>query len=74
MAARPDSVLAPTYRAAIDPNLDYLIAQQQPDGTWGPNWSWGGLYPAAWAQAARAWTGFLTLENLRTLRAWGRIE
>lgn len=73
-APRPDSLLAPDYRAALDQNLDYLIAQQQPDGSWVPNWSWGDSYPDAWDAARRAWIGYLILENLRTLRAYGRIE
>jgi hypothetical protein len=38
-----------------------------------PNWSWGGLWPDAWEQAKRDWTGVMTLDNLLKLRAFGRI-
>ena len=58
----------------LDANLDYLIEAQAPDGTWAPNWSWDFVDAAAWAAAEREWRGVLTLRNLETLRAFGRIE
>lgn len=70
----PQSELAPAIDgAALDANLDYLIDTQDADGTWAPNWSWDFVDAAAWAAAEREWRGVLTLRNLETLRAFGRI-
>jgi hypothetical protein len=70
----PQSPLAEGLAEDVDRCLDFLIARQQPDGSWVPTWSWGEAYPAAWEQARRAWQGILTLATLRTLRAFGRLE
>lgn len=58
----------------IGANLDYEIDQQDPDGSWAPNWSWDFIDADAWATAEREWRGILTLRKLKTLRAYGRIE
>ena len=60
------------FAAALQANLDFLIAQQGADGAWSPAWSWG-EDTGAWAQARRAWQGILTLAALRSLAAWGRL-
>jgi hypothetical protein len=70
----PDSPFASSFTDLLPHNLDFVIDQQGPDGTWSPSWTWGGLWPEAWDEAAQDWTGVLTLENLRTLRAFDRIE
>jgi len=71
----PQSELAAAVEpAALDANLDYLIDTLGPDGTWRPNWSWEFIDADAWAAAEREWRGVLTLRNLATLRAFGRIE
>jgi hypothetical protein len=69
----PDSPFAPLFASEIPQNLDFMMEQQGADGTWGPNWSWGGLWPETWGQAERDWRGFITLDNLRTLKAFGRL-
>ena len=52
--------------AVIEANLDHLAGAQRADGGWTFNWP-------AWSPAAEAdWRGFLTVENLRILRANGR--
>lgn len=70
----PDSAFAPLFRRELEANLDYLIDQCVEAGYWNPNWSWGGMWPDAWAQAEREWRGVLTLKNLCILRAFGRLE
>ena len=71
----PASPLVPAIDpAAMDANFDYLRRQQGEDGAWRPNWSWDFVDAAAWADAEREWKGVLTLRNLMTLRAFGRIE
>jgi hypothetical protein len=53
--------------ATIDANLDHLAGAQQDDGGWMFNWP-------AWSPAAEAeWRGFVTVEALRALRAYGRL-
>lgn len=70
----PDSPLAGVIDPAlIAANLDFLIERQNPDGSWPPNWSWDFIDPVAWAEAEREWRGVLTLRQLTTLRAYGRI-
>ncbi len=70
----PESPFADSFADAIQQNLDFLIESQDEAGAWGPNWSWGDQWPDAWEQARRDWTGQITLDNLRKLRAFGRIE
>ena len=69
----PSALGADLIEAALDANLDYVIDQQGPDGSWAPSWSWGGAYPEAWAIAEVEWRGIVTLENLTALKAFGRI-
>jgi hypothetical protein len=71
--ASPDSPFAPGFRAELEANLDFLIGQQGEEGTWSPNWSWGDLWPDAWAHAKRGWQSVLTLNALTTLRAFNRL-
>jgi hypothetical protein len=72
----PASPFAARFADVIPANTERLIAAQTADGSWGPAWSWGdgdGETGAAWEDARRAWCGVLTLDNLRTLRAFGRL-
>jgi len=68
--ASPESPFAGAFAEAIQHNLDFIIESQGEDGTWTPPWSWDG---EAWEQPRRDWTGVLTLDNLRKLRAFGRV-
>jgi hypothetical protein len=53
--------------AVVDAHLDRLAAQQQDDGGWDVTWE-----PPS--EAARLeWRGILTVKNLRTLKAYGRL-
>jgi hypothetical protein len=72
--ASPESQFAGSFAGEIQQNLDFIIESQSEAGTWGPNWSWGDQWADEWEQAKRDWTGCLTLENLRKLRAFGRIQ
>ena len=68
----PESPFASLFPHSIQENLDYVIAQQAENGSWEPNWSWGGLYPQAWEKARQAWSGVLTIKNLKLLWTYGR--
>lgn len=58
---------------ALEAHLDFLIENQNPDGSWHPHWNWGDAFPAAWPAAKRNWQAVLTLGYLRTLRSYGRL-
>jgi hypothetical protein len=74
IASTPDSPFADRFQDAIEQNLDFIIETQAEHGGWMPTWSWGENWPDAWAQAQREWSGCITLDNLRTLHAYGRID
>ena len=68
-APLPDSLARSLFeKSVIDAHLDHLAGAQRDDGGWTFNW-------LAWSPAAeREWRGFLTVDNLRLLRANGRIS
>ena len=70
----PQSHFADLMPEAIAANLDDVIARQQSDGSWTPPWSWGDAYPDVWEQAKNEWAGVLTLNTLRQLQAFERLE
>lgn len=70
----PQSPFYSEMRVMIDANLDYIISTQKSDGSWDLTWSWEERNPAAWKVAEKEWLGVLTLENLRRLDAFHRIE
>lgn len=70
----PGSPLAGVLdHGVVHANLDHFIDEQQPDGSWAPNWAWDFIDADAWAAAEREWRGIITLRKLRTLRAYDRI-
>ena len=73
LAPSPHSLVADLILEELQSHLDYQIDHQAPQGTWEPTWSWGRLYPEVWEQARLEWRGKLTLDNLATLRAFGRV-
>lgn len=70
----PDSPFAELLSEAMHENLDFTIEHQAETGAWEPEWTWGGLYPEAWQQAKREWSGVLTVRTLRILQVFGRLE
>lgn len=72
LAPTPASLVADALAPLLPLNLDYEIRRQRPDGSWRPTWSWG-RYPDEWALAEVAWSGRITVERLRSLKAYGRI-
>lgn len=59
---------------AIQANLDLLIDSQLPDGSWPLAWSWAQVDAPAWTRAELGWKGYLAVNKLRTLAAYGRLE
>ncbi len=70
----PASPFAGMLAKEVALNLDFEIEHQQPNGAWSPKWTWGDLYPDAWPQAKRDWSGILTLRTLKALRDFERLE
>lgn len=69
----PDSLWMDLLSDSVQRHLDFLIRSQNPDGSWSPFWSWGGVYPEVWQEARREWAGILTYRNLRHLSSFGRF-
>lgn len=75
LAPHPDAALAGPLAGAVQAELDFVIERQADDGAWWPEWSWGdGADAAAWAVARTEWAGMRTLDALRQLRAYGRLD
>lgn len=68
-----DRLASELSKEELNINLDYLIREQQEDGSWAPRWNWG-RYEEEWIKAQREWAGVVTLENLCVLKAFSRIE
>lgn len=67
-APTPDHPLRRFFdQQIIEANLDYLLATQHEDGSWKQTW------PALSSANANAWSSVITLNNLLTLRANGRL-
>lgn len=71
----PTSFLADVVdQTAVGANLDFWISHQLPNGAWPIPWSWSFVDAQAWAQAEQDWQGFLLVNHLRILHAFGRVE
>lgn len=70
----PKSPFAELLADALQLNLDYRIDVQNQDGSWSPFWSWFGSYPADWPLSEQEWKGKLTLDTLKILANFGRLE
>jgi hypothetical protein len=74
LAPRADSLLVPLLGDAVQDNLKFEIDRQGADGSWAPNWNWGGLFGQDWTQAELEWKGILTLQILLALRSYGSLS
>jgi hypothetical protein len=74
VAESPSSPFSPALSDILPANLDWEIEQQQPDGSWLPNWDWGGQFPEDWERARLEWAGWITVEKLLVLARYDRIS
>jgi hypothetical protein len=74
LVTTPSSPLLIILRNEVDMNLDFEIEQQGEDGSWSPNFSWGDLHPEVWEIAKKEWQSKFTIDTLKTLKEFGRIE
>jgi hypothetical protein len=68
----PDSIFYPGNEKAIQVELDYILSKRNGEGIWDITWSWG-AYDAEFAISRNWWKANLIIENLRLLRAFGRL-
>lgn len=68
------SILQDALPNALDSNLEFEIMRLSEQGCWDPNWSWFGNYDETWTQAKQAWQGALTVQTMKWLRSYERIE
>ncbi len=73
VVSSPASLLAADFPESVDLELNSLLETQGEDGAWAPSWSWFGNFDEAWPRAERDWKGWLTLDNLKKLRAFGKL-
>ena len=73
LAPTPSTPSASLFPEDIENNIGYLIDNQTAGGYWEPTWTWGDFYPDAWPLAREEWRGEITLHNLLSLRAYGRL-
>lgn len=68
----PDHPLADDLAGPIEDNLDFLLEQQEVDGSWKPPWSWSDQHPDEWPIAEREIRSRVTTEALSSLIRFGR--
>ena len=74
LVSSPESPLATEFKDEVEMNLDFEIEQQGEAGSWSPNFSWGDQYPETWKKAKKEWQSRFTVDTLKTLKDFGRIE
>ncbi|MNN85709.1 hypothetical protein D3C81_2030290 [compost metagenome] len=57
----------------MEKELDYVLANRNPEGIWSLNWSWAG-YEREFAVSENWWKAEIALEKLLFLRAFGRLD
>ena len=73
VVSSPNSFLYEDFKTIIPANIQHLIANQTEDGSWKPTWAWG-QFEAVWETAKQEWSGVLTLDHLKTLRAFNALS
>ncbi len=66
----PGSIFAEFFADVLHANFQFLIDTQNVDGSWSPNWSWAGEFPATWKVTETEIKAELTLKNLATFQAF----
>ncbi|MCG7343167.1 hypothetical protein MHZ92_03415 [Sporosarcina sp. ACRSL] len=73
VVSSPTSFLYEDFKEIIPANIQHLRSTQSEDGSWKPTWAWG-RFEDVWETAKQEWSGVLTLDNLRVLRAFDAIS
>ncbi len=67
-----DSEFYPEHQAAAEAECDFILQNQQEDGSWPITWAWG-AYPEEWAVSKNWWKSHLIIQNLLYLKGFGRL-
>ena len=73
MISYPDSIYTDFFSDVLEQNFVFRINRQNDDGSWSPNWSWGGEFPAAWKSVETEIKVELTLGFLTQLKQFDRL-
>lgn len=74
LVSKPEDKLVPEIPSTLlEANLDWIIDAQLEDGSWTLGWDWSEIDADLWAQAEKDWKGNHILNNLKTLKSFGRI-
>ena len=65
-----ESIFAEFFADVIPDNFQFLIDTQHSDGSWSPNWSWAGEFPATWKVVETEIKAEITLQNLLKFQAF----
>ncbi len=74
VATHPGSVFAEFFADVLPDNFQFLIDSQESDGSWSPNWSWAGEFPATWKVVKTEIKAEITLKNLLLFQAYQGFE
>lgn len=74
LVGEPAGPFYDTFEKLVDAHLDFEIGRQTDQGAWEPTWSWFGLFPDEWPAAQREWAGELTVNMVRKLQKFTRID
>lgn len=74
VTTHPQSIFAEFFADVIPDNFQFLIDSQSDDGSWSPNWSWAGEFPATWKVTETEIKAELTLKNLQQFQIFGGLE
>lgn len=72
-ATSPSSPWADLFPETLQANLDFIIQEQQDDGSWPTTWSWT-EYLDVWTIAQQEWMGYRTTRMLKLLMDFDRID
>lgn len=73
IVSSPKSFLYEDFKELIPANIHHLLRTQAADGSYKPTWDWG-QFEDVWETAKQEWSGVLTLDHLKTLRAFNAIS
>lgn len=74
VTTHPGSIFAEFFADVMEENFQFLIDIQQDDGSWSPNWSWAGEFPATWKITKTEIKAEITLQNLIKFQTFAALE
>jgi hypothetical protein len=72
--SHPASIYADFFSDILEQNFAFQISRQSDDGSWSPNWSWGGEFTATWRGVETEIKAELTLKFLSQLKQFNRLQ